>query len=284
MAIKKNDLEFYDLSANQWWSKNSQIYALYYLNQPRFEFFDRYISQWQELKVLDVGCGGGFSCEFMAKKGAITYGIDSSAKCIEVAQKHSCENSLNINYQVGIAENLPYQNRTFDVVICVDVLEHVSDYCQVVSEIYRVLKPGGIFLYDTINRNFQSRFVMIWLMENLLGLIPQGVHDWHKFIQPEELNKLMLSLGFIDVEIKGFDLFGEIGFLLGELNNLRKNLKFDRSLQAAFIRKLVKVWQTNIFNYRLYRKTGSFQVNINDDMSIMYIGKAKKRDEYDFFS
>ncbi|MGK7918562.1 MAG: bifunctional 2-polyprenyl-6-hydroxyphenol methylase/3-demethylubiquinol 3-O-methyltransferase UbiG [Trichodesmium sp.] len=275
MTMKKNDLEFYDLSANQWWSKNSQIYALYYLNQPRFKFFDRYISQWQELKVLDVGCGGGFSCEFIAQKGAITYGIDSSAKCIEAAQKHSCENSLDINYQVGIAEKLPYQDRTFDVVICVDVLEHVSDYCQVVSEIYRVLKPGGIFFYDTINRNFQSRFVMIWLMENFLKLIPQGVHDWDKFIQPEELNKLMLSRGFIDIEMKGFDLFGEIGFLLGELNYLRNNLKFHKSL-PTFIGKLVKVLQTNILNYRLYRKTGSFQVNINDDTSIMYIGKAKK--------
>lgn len=278
MAMKKNNLEFYDLSANQWWSKNSQIYALYYLNQPRFDFFDRYISQWQELKVLDVGCGGGFSCEFMAKKGAITYGIDSSAKCIEVAQKHSYENGLDINYKVGFAENLPEQDRTFDVVICVDVLEHVSDYCQVVSEIYRVLKPGGIFFYDTINRNFQSRFLMIWLMENLLGLIPLGVHDWDKFIQPEELNNLMLSLGFIDVEMKGFDLFGKVGFFLGELNNLRKDLKCDKSLQT-FIRKLVKVWKTNLFNYRLYRKTGSFQVSINDDMSIMYIGKAKKREE-----
>ncbi|NES76289.1 MULTISPECIES: bifunctional 2-polyprenyl-6-hydroxyphenol methylase/3-demethylubiquinol 3-O-methyltransferase UbiG [Okeania] len=276
--MKKNDLEFYDLSANQWWDKNAKIYALYYLNQPRFKFFDRYVPHWQGLKVLDVGCGGGFSCEFMAKRGAIIYGIDSSAKCIEVAQKHSGENSLDINYKIGIAESLPYENNTFDVVICVDVLEHVSDYRQVVSEIYRVLKPGGIFLYDTINRNFQSRFMMIWLMENLLRLIPQGVHNWDKFILPEELKELMLSLDFVEVEMKGFDLFGEIGFVLGELNTLRKNLKFDKSLQI-FIRKLIQVWKTNFINYQLYRKTGSFQININDDMSIMYIGKALKNKE-----
>ncbi len=276
--MKKNDLEFYDLSADEWWDKNSKIYALYYLNQPRFQFFDRYIPQWQGLKVLDVGCGGGFSCEFMAKKGTITYGIDSSAKCIETAQRHSCENGLDINYKVGVAESLPYQDNTFDVVICVDVLEHVYDYRQVVSEIYRVLKPGGIFFYDTINRNFQSRLMMIWLMENLLRLIPLGVHDWDKFIQPEELKELMVSLDFIEVEMKGFDLFGEVGYVLGELNILRKNLKFDKSLQV-FIRKLVQVFKANFLNYQLYRKTGSFQVSLNEDISIMYIGKARKREK-----
>lgn len=276
--MKRNDLEFYDLSANQWWDKNSKIYALYYLNQPRFQFFNRYISQWQGLKVLDVGCGGGFSCEFMAKKGTITYGIDSSVKCIEAAQRHSCENGLDINYKIGVAEKLPYQDNTFDVVICVDVLEHVSNYHQVISEIYRVLKPGSIFFYDTINRNFQSRFVMIWLMENLLRLIPLGVHDWNNFIQPEELKELMLSLDFVEIEMKGFDLFGEIGYVLGELNIFRKSLKFDKSLQV-FIRKLVQVWKTNILNYQLYQKTGYFQVSLNEDMSIMYIGKAKKREK-----
>jgi len=276
--MKKNDLEFYDLSANQWWDKNSKIYALYYLNQPRFQFFDRYIPQWQGLKVLDVGCGGGFSCEFLAKKGSITYGIDSSAKCIEAAQKHRYKNSLDINYKVGVAEKLPYQDNTFDVVICVDVLEHVSDYYQVVSEIYRVLKPGGIFFYDTINRNFQSQFVMIWLMENLLRLIPQGVHDWNNFIQPEELKELMLSLDFVEIEMKGFDLFGEIGSVLGELNIFRKNLKLDKWLQV-FMQKLVQVWNANLLNYQLYQKTGSFQVSLNEDMSIMYIGKARKKEK-----
>lgn len=276
--MRKNNLEYYDLSGDKWWDKNSKIYALYYLNEPRFQFFDRYILKWQGLKVLDVGCGGGFSCEFMAKKGTITYGIDSSKKCIEAAQRHSYENSLDINYKIGVAEKLPYQDNTFDVVICVDVLEHVSDYCQVVSEIYRVLKPAGLFLYDTINRNFQSRFVMIYLMENLLELIPLGIHDWHKFIRPEELKELMLSFDFVEIEMKGFDLFGEVGYVLGELNILRKNMKFDRSLKV-FIRKLLQVLKANILNYQLYRKTGSFQVSLNEDMSIMYIGKARKREE-----
>ena len=105
----------------------------------------------------------------------------------------------DINYKIGVAEQLPYQDNTFDVVICVDVLEHVSDYYQVVSEIYRVLKPASLFFYDTINRNFQSRFVMICLMESLLELIPLWVQDWQKFIQPEELQELMLYLDFVEI-------------------------------------------------------------------------------------
>ncbi len=270
--MKKNDLEFYDLSADEWWNKNAKIYALYHLNQPRFTFFDRYISQWQGLKVLDVGCGGGFFCEFIAGKEAITYGIDRSVKCIQTAQKHSVENSLHIDYKVGVAEKLPYPDNYFDVVVCVDVLEHVSDYRQAISEIYRVSKSGGIFFYDTINRNFQSRLVMIWLMENLLRMIPSGVHDWDKFIQPEELRELMQLLGFQEIEMKGFDLFGEIGFFLAELKSVWKSMKLNKSL----IRKLVTVWQANFDNYQLYKKTGYFQVKINDDMSIMYIGKAVK--------
>ncbi|MCU0538166.1 MAG: methyltransferase domain-containing protein [Hydrococcus sp. Prado102] len=87
--MKKNDLQFYELNADKWWDENAKIYALYHLNKPRFEFFDRYVSNWQGLKALDVGCGGGFSCEFMAKRGVIVSGIDRSQKCIEAARKHS---------------------------------------------------------------------------------------------------------------------------------------------------------------------------------------------------
>ena len=87
--MKKNDLDFYDLSAENWWSTEEKIYALYHLNQPRFDFFDRYITNWQGLKALDVGCGGGFSCEFMAKRGVVVSGIDQSAKCIKTAQEYA---------------------------------------------------------------------------------------------------------------------------------------------------------------------------------------------------
>jgi 2-polyprenyl-6-hydroxyphenyl methylase / 3-demethylubiquinone-9 3-methyltransferase len=247
MAImKKNDLEFYDLNADNWWNKHEKIYTLYYLNKPRFEFFDRYVSSWQGLKALDVGCGGGFSCEFMARRGTLVSGIDQSLKCIQAAKAHADISGFKIDYQQAIAEEIPYRDGTFDVVVCVDVLEHVENVKQVLSEIYRILKPNGLFFFDTINRNFKSKFVMIWMLENILGEIKRGVHDWNKFIKPEELTNWLQDAGFQDIKIKGFDIFGEA-------------LKF------------------NLYPYANYKKTGILQVKINDDTSIMYIGKAVKR-------
>lgn len=243
--MKKNDLEFYDLSAANWWSPQAKIFALYHLNQPRFEFFDRYIRNWQDLKVLDVGCGGGFTCEFIAKKGAFVSGIDQSQKCIIKAEEHANNSECKINYIQGLAEEIPFRNSTFDIVTCVDVLEHVANLPQTVSEIHRVLKPNGLFLFDTINRNFKSKFIMIWLLENLLKEIPQGVHDWHKFIQPKELQEIMENQGFTDLEIKSFDLFG---------NNLFQNIQ----------------------SYLFYKSTGGFKAKISNKIDLMYIGKAVK--------
>ncbi|NJO78587.1 MAG: 3-demethylubiquinone-9 3-O-methyltransferase [Cyanobacteria bacterium RM1_2_2] len=243
--MKKNNLEFYDRSASQWWNADAKIYTLYHLNRPRFEFFDRYIAHWQDLRVLDVGCGGGFSCEFMAARGVKVAGIDQSEKCIAAATQHAYESGFEIDYRCGVAERLPYPDHTFDVVVCVDVLEHVEDVNQVIAEISRILKPNGLFFFDTINRNFKSRLVMIWLMENILGEIERGVHDWNKFITPAEATELLKQNGFDQVEIKGFDLFGEA-------------LRF------------------NLASYFKYKKTGTLEIVINEDTSINYIGKAVK--------
>ena len=247
MVIKqRNDLEFYDRIAEQWWNQTAKIYALYHLNLPRFQYFQRYITNWQGLKVLDVGCGGGFTCEFLAARGAIVSGIDQAQKCIVKAREHAAQHSLRIDYQQARAENLPYEDNSFDAAICVDVLEHVSDLQQTISEIYRILKPGGFFGFDTINRTFQSKLVMIWLLEDLFQEIPQGIHDWQKFIKPEELRQLMDENGFGDFDIKGFNVFGT-GIL------------------------------AKIAAYMHYKKTGSFKISINEDLSVMYIGKAEKK-------
>ncbi|HEY9762554.1 MAG TPA: bifunctional 2-polyprenyl-6-hydroxyphenol methylase/3-demethylubiquinol 3-O-methyltransferase UbiG [Trichocoleus sp.] len=242
---KKNDLEFYNQVADEWWSESAKIYALQHLNAPRFEYFDRFVSNWASLKVLDVGCGGGFSCEFLAKRGAIVSGIDQSHNCIDNAKKHAADSQLKIDYQQGHAESLPYPDHAFDSVICVDVLEHVADLRQTLLEIQRVLKPGGIFCFDTINRTFKSKLVMIWLLENLLGEIPRGIHDWQKFIKPKELAHLMQELGFIELEFAGFNIFGS-------------------------------TVMDNINTYLYYRKTKAFRIGISEDTSVMYIGKARK--------
>ncbi|NEQ30482.1 MAG: 3-demethylubiquinone-9 3-O-methyltransferase, partial [Leptolyngbya sp. SIO4C5] len=124
----KNDLGFYDRQAAEWWRPSAKIYALHQLNPLRFQFFDRYVEDWQGLRVLDIGCGGGYTCEFLAQRGAQVWGLDQSAACIAAAQQHAAH--LPINYTTGVAEHLPYGDRQFDLVTCVDVLEHVEDLPQ----------------------------------------------------------------------------------------------------------------------------------------------------------
>ena len=244
-VVQRNDLEFYDLNAENWWHPDAKIYALHHLNPLRFNYFDRHIANWQGLKVLDVGCGGGFSCEFVAARGAQMFGIDRSANCITVAKTHATNKGFEIDYRNGLAECLPYNVNFFDVILCVDVLEHVADLKQTITEIHRVLKPGGLFFFDTINRTFRSRIVMIWLLEEILQEIPRGVHDWNKFIKPEELTELMQNKGFTNIEMKGFNLFG--------------NKVYDY-----------------VTAYWRYKKTGGFSASIDDNTSVMYIGKAEK--------
>ncbi|MEM6253186.1 MAG: bifunctional 2-polyprenyl-6-hydroxyphenol methylase/3-demethylubiquinol 3-O-methyltransferase UbiG [Cyanobacteria bacterium P01_D01_bin.156] len=242
--MERNNLAFYDQQADQWWNESATIFPLSKLNPLRFAYFDRLIPQWNGLKVLDVGCGGGYTCEFLAQRKAIVTGIDQSAACIKAAHRHRTEKGLNIDYQVGVAEHLPFDNDYFDVVTCVDVLEHVKSPRATIAEIGRVLKPGGQFCFDTINRTWQSRWLMIWLLEDILRQIPRGVHDWAKFVKPEELEQLLLETGFVEVSLAGFDLFGHN--LIAQVANLMHFLK-----------------------------TGGFNVQFDGDTRVMYIGTAQ---------
>jgi 2-polyprenyl-6-hydroxyphenyl methylase/3-demethylubiquinone-9 3-methyltransferase len=244
--MKRNDLEFYSNVASEWWQPDSLIYALNHLNPLRFDYFDRHLADWQGVRVLDIGCGGGYTCEFLAARGAIVSGLDQSQDCITVAQDHANQQGFSIDYQQGLAESLSYADASFDAIVCVDVLEHVSNLTQVIQEIERVLKPEGCFLFDTINRTWQSKLIMIWLLENILKLIPTGIHDWNQFVTPEELTSLLIQSGFDQIEIKGFSLFGN-------------------SLADYFAA------------YTYYRQTGKLRSQINQDVSVMYIGKAIKR-------
>lgn len=242
---QRNDLTFYDRSADEWWNPTSKVYTLSYLNPARFSYFDRFISNWRGLNVLDVGCGGGFTCEFLASRGAIAAGVDQSLACIKAARRHAQRSKLAIDYQHGFSEALPYSNSAFDVVVCVDVLEHVDDLSTTLSEIYRVLKPGGLFCFDTINRTLKSKLIMIWLLEGLLCQIPKGIHDWEKFISPEMLNYYFEKIGFCNTAIKGFNVVGS---------------NFVENLQSL----------------AYYLKTKKLRISINDDLSVMFIGVTQK--------
>jgi len=194
-SIPRNDLSIYDRVADQWWSDEVRwVRTLKNLVPGRLAWFDRHID-WSGKTVLDLGCAGGFMAEALVHKGATVTGIDPAADAIEAAKSRAAQVGQSIQYDVGVGEALPYQDATFDAVVCVDVLEHVSDLTKVIEEVARVLRPGGMFLYDTINRNLLSRLATITVAEDILGLLPKGTHDPKLFIKPKELVRELTNAG-----------------------------------------------------------------------------------------
>ena len=183
----RNDLSIYDNAANDWWSGDVRwVRTLKNMVPARLAWFEKSVD-WRGKRVLDLGCAGGFMSEAIAKKGALVTGIDPASEAIAAAQAHAEEGGLSIRYNVGVGEALPYPDCAFDAVVCVDVLEHVSDLQRVLDEVARVLAPGGLFLFDTINRNPLAHLATITVAENILGLLPRGTHDPTMFIKPAEL-------------------------------------------------------------------------------------------------
>ena len=194
-ARQRNDLTIYDTVAENWWSDDIRwVRTLKNLVPGRLAWFDRHID-WTDKTVLDLGCAGGFMAEALAARGARVTGIDPAEQAIEAARAHAGAEGLSIRYDVGVGEDLPYDDGAFDAVVCVDVLEHVADLSKVLSEVARVLKPGGLFLYDTINRNPLARFATITVAEDILRLLPKGTHDPEMFIKPAELASAMTAAG-----------------------------------------------------------------------------------------
>lgn len=199
----RNDLTIYDRVADHWWSDDIRwVRTLKNLVPGRLAWFDRQID-WQGKEVLDLGCAGGFMAEAMALRGANVTGIDPASEAIEAARRHARENGLRIGYDVGVGETLPYGDASYDAVVCVDVLEHVADLPRVLAQVARVLRPGGLFLYDTINRNALSRFATVTMAEDILRLLPRGTHDPAMFITPRELRHAMQGAGLVPGPITG---------------------------------------------------------------------------------
>lgn len=197
MTSKRNNLDIYNDVAANWWSDDIRwVRTLKNLVPGRLKWFDKH-ADWSGKAVLDLGCAGGFMAEAMAARGASVSGIDPAQDAIVAAQQHAAENNLDISYNVGVGEQMPYPDATFDIVVCVDVLEHVKDLNQVLAEVARVLKPGGLFMYDTINRNFIARLATITVAEDILRLLPKGTHDPQMFIKPNELSTAITNAGLV---------------------------------------------------------------------------------------
>jgi 2-polyprenyl-6-hydroxyphenyl methylase/3-demethylubiquinone-9 3-methyltransferase len=199
----RNNLAIYDEVAAHWWSDDVRwVRTLKNLVPGRLKWFDTH-ADWPGLHVLDLGCAGGFMAEALTERGAQVTGIDPAAEAIKAARARADLVGQSIRYDVGVGEALPYDGGRFDAVVCVDVLEHVADLAQVLSEVERVLRPGGAFLYDTINRTPLSRFGTITVAEDILGLLPKGTHDPDLFIKPAELSAALEGAGLVPGPLKG---------------------------------------------------------------------------------
>lgn len=205
------DNEVYNRIADTWWSDDSFASLLRTaLNPARFGYFQRVLADKLHIDArgkhaLDVGCGGGLLAEEFARLGCRVTGIDPSEPSVEAARTHAWETGLDIDYRVGVGERLSFEDASFDIVYCCDVLEHVNDLDQVIAEIARVLKPSGVFLYDTINRTLVSKLVFIKLYQDWgwTSFFPPNVHIWDMFIRPEELRGHLTRHGIEPREVVG---------------------------------------------------------------------------------
>jgi len=176
--------------AHRWWDPNSEFKPLHEINPLRLKWIDKQ-AMLAGKKVLDVGCGGGILAEAMAGAGASVSGIDLSEKALKVAKLHLFESGLRVDYQLISAEDYAAEHTgEFDVVTCMEMLEHVPDPASIVAACSRLVKPGGWVFFSTLNRNAKSYLFAIVGAEYILKLLPRGTHDYAKFIQPAELARM----------------------------------------------------------------------------------------------
>ena len=191
--INVDELELNKFSnlAHKWWDKTSEFKPLHDINPLRLNYIDKAVTL-KGKTVLDVGCGGGILSESMAERGAKVTGIDLGEKALKVAQLHSLESGVAVDYQLISVEKLAEQQPTsFDVVTCLEMLEHVPDPASVVAACAKLVKPGGQVFFSTINRNPKAYLFAVIGAEYVLNMLPRGTHDYTKFIKPSELASWM---------------------------------------------------------------------------------------------
>jgi len=198
------ELDKFSQLAHRWWDPNSEFKPLHDINPLRLEWIDRLAGGLQGKRVVDVGCGGGILAESMSAKGAQVTGIDLSEKALKVAKLHQLESGVQVDYRLIAAEALAEETpEQFDVVTCMEMLEHVPDPASTMAACARLVKPDGWVFFSTLNRNPKSYLFAIVGAEYILNLLPKGTHDWAKFIRPHELASHARQGGLEPVELMG---------------------------------------------------------------------------------
>ena len=197
------DNKVFDELSDDWWNENGAFKALHSFNLVRLKYIKTNIdtNSLKNLRILDIGCGGGILCEPLSRLGAKVTGIDTNSKAIQVAKNHAKQKGLIINYQNVDVGKIKLNN--FDIITCMEVLEHANDINYIISESKKILKNNGIFIGSTINKTFSSYIFAIFFAENIFKIVPKGTHQWDKLIKPNFLKKLFLQNKFSQFETQG---------------------------------------------------------------------------------
>lgn len=197
------ELEKFSQLAHRWWDPNSEFKPLHEINPLRLDYIGR-LAGLEEKAILDVGCGGGILSESMAVRGAKVTGIDLGDKPLKVAKLHLLETGNQVEYRKIAVENLAEeQPGHYDIVTCMEMLEHVPDPASIVQACAKLVKPGGWVFFSTLNRNPKSYLFAVIGAEYVLNLLPRGTHDYIKFIKPSELARMARNAGLDIEEITG---------------------------------------------------------------------------------
>ena len=221
-TVDPSEVAKFEAMAAEWWDPNGKFRPLHLMNPCRLDYitnqiaaeFDRDMTQGNPfggLRILDIGCGGGLLSEPMARLGATVVGADAAPRNIPVAQIHAEAAGLAIDYRHTTAEDLAAAGEQFDVVLNMEVVEHVADPQVYLTACQRLLKPGGLMICSTLNRNAKSFGMAIIGAEWVMRWLPKGTHDWKKFITPDELFDLVRKAGLDPVDRKGM-VFNPIGW------------------------------------------------------------------------
>lgn len=197
------ELQKFSELAYRWWDPNSEFRPLHEINPLRLEWINA-LAPVAGKRVVDIGCGGGILAEAIAKKGATVTGTDLSEKALKVAELHSLESGVSVRYELTSAEDLAAREAgQYDVVTCMEMLEHVPDPSAIVKACATLVKPGGQVFFSTLNRNPKSYLFAIIGAEYVLRLLPRGTHDYAKFITPAELSQYSRNAGLQVEAVKG---------------------------------------------------------------------------------